>query len=491
MIRTFGKLTAKPAGCGAQVYFPTLCRMNTETGDHRLLDGAGGGVRDLPLSIAAQFQTSYGHDGAHVTGTLQFVEFDDEGNNVSGRGWLLDDEFGQRHARLIAVGAMRGNSVDLTEVKARYEENLSEDEDWSYRIRFTEWNIGATTGVMTPAFADARAEIVASWIMTGERELTAALEELNDAEVQALLDGAEEIVAAAIAGEQPLVVNIDEWDFTVPAVVNAEEVPAELMASLTVQPYDAFFRPEPARLQKWVVDADGNVFGHLAAWGQQHDGLPGVTVPRPKDGYASFNKPGVLTERGIVSTGPVFALGGHRPSGGADDLAQAYGGIENAWCDVRITEGVFGPWCSGRVRPGVADEIVYAARASRVSGHWVGGRLKAIVSVNAEGFDVPGHADDDVDLAASFSFAIRDGELELVASLIGGADVDDSTSGAAPAIDAAFVQAQIDESLRRLGLLSAPLVAAAEGDEGDDAALLNARRQALLAAAADDDDDES
>jgi hypothetical protein len=125
----------------------------------------------------------------------------------------------------------------------------------------------------------------------------------------------------------------------------------------------------------------------------------------------------VLTDRGIVNTGPIFAYGGHRPGRGVADLEQAYGGIENTWADVRIVEGRLGPWISGVVRPGVDDATVYAARASRISGHWLGGKLKAIVSVNAEGFEVPGGDDLYDDLAAGFGFRMDEaGVCELVAS---------------------------------------------------------------------------
>lgn len=401
MLKTFGRMPAtKPEGMGARVHFPVLCRMDLETGDHRFLDSEGGDSRDLPLSIRCQFASTYGHDGAVPTGALFEATFDSDTGIVSGDGWLLDNDNGRDHALLIATGSQRGNSVDLAEVKARFEENLSEDEEWSYRIRFTKWKLAATTGVGTPAFADARAEIRAS-----------ATDEVS------------EIIAAAVAGDQPLVCETEFFELNVlnPADLDID-VPAELLASGQVQPYDAFFQAETDRPKKAVPDANGWLCGHLGLWETPHDGVQGrqVLIPRPKDNYASFNKPGVLTNRGIVNTGPIFAYGGHRPGRGVADLDKAYGGIENAWADVRITEGRLGPWISGIVRPGVDDTTVYAARASRLSGHWLGGRLKAIVSVNAEGYDVPGHADDEdgLDLAASFAFSIdADGVLELVAGL--------------------------------------------------------------------------
>lgn len=410
MITTLGRMPDKmPEGMGARVHFPVLARMDTETGDHRLLDSSGAGARDLPLSIRAQFASTFGHDGALVTGALHQITFDPDTGVVSGDGFLLANDDGRKHALYIKTGAMRGNSIDLTEAKARFEEDLDGDE-WSYRIRFTEWKIGATTGVGTPAFADARAEIV---------------------------DEDFEVVASFFQPDgETLIAEVDAFYVNVVAPEpTATEIPAEILASGGVQPYELFFHPETDTPQKIFVDANGHVFGHLGLWDSCHDGIEGqcVRIPRPGDSYASFNKPGVLTDRGIVNTGPIFAYGGHRPSNGRPDLNDAYGGIENAWADVRIVEGRLGPWISGVVRPGVPDDTVYAARASRISGHWVGGKLKAIVSVNAEGYDVPGDDQDYADLAAGFAFWVGEGGvMEMVASFppcVASADV--------PAADAA------------------------------------------------------
>lgn len=425
MVRTYGRMPqTKPAGFGARVHFPVLARMDTETGDHRLLDSSGGGTRDMPLSIRNQPASTYGHEGAVPTGTLFEAQFDTDTGIVSGDGWLLDNEDGEYHAMLIATQAQRGNSIDTAEVQARYEENMNEDGGWDYRIRFSKWNIAATTGVGIPAFQDARAEIVAS--MTPELD---------------------EMIASAVTGDgiliapEPAFINVNILD-----VETKIDVPPELLASGIVQPYELFFHPEPDRPQKIIVDENGHVYGHLGLWDQTHDGAPGVRIPRPDDDYASFNKPGVLTDRGIVNTGPIFAYGGHRPGRGVVDLEQAYGGVENSWCDVRLAVGKLGPWVSGVTRPGVPDETVYTARASRISGHWLAGKLKAIVSVNAEGFDVPGHADDEgLDIAASFAFSTEGGVLELVASFPGDVESFDPR-------EETFTAAQIDELSRRLGL---------------------------------------
>lgn len=385
MIRTYGSQPkAPPPGYFKEIIFPVLALTDTLTGDGRMLDGEGGDTRDLPLTIKMQLATSFGHQGALTAGALFEVAFDPEAKTLSGKGWLLADDVGRKTAFLFATKAQDKNSVDLAEVKARYEEDLDTGEYW---VRFTKWKLAATTGVATPAFAAAYGEV--EW----SDELMASL------------------------GEGPIVV--DEGgplDFNID--ISGMEI--EVVASGAIKfPYEHFYTPEAAMPTKAVVTEDGRVYGHLALWESCHDGFEGqcVRVPRPTDGYSSFNKPGPLTERGQVQTDPIFAFGGHRPSKSAPTIEEAYGGIENAWADVRVVEGVFGPWISGRVRPGITEELSHAARCSRLSGHWVGGRLKAIVSVNSEGFDVPGASDAELDLVAGFAFSLDDdGVGELVAS---------------------------------------------------------------------------
>lgn len=394
MIKTFGKMpSTKPDGMLVAVRFPVLAMMDKTTGDHRRLSSEGGGARDNPSatwSISAQFEKNYGHDGAVLTGALFAIELDDTTGIASGVGYLADNEEGRKHAFAIKSGMMAGNSVGLAEVSAQYVEDFDTGDWW---IDFTKWNIADTSGVMTPAFYEAYAVI--------DDEIKASFESW-------ILD--EELVASCT----------DSW-VRVPEPTN--EV-AELIASASgiVADYADFFRPEAKDPTKIVITADNKVYGHLCQWDSVHASMAGsVRPPRPRDEYQSFNKPGVLTERGIVPTGPIFAYGGHRPANGRDDLTDAYGAIENAWCDVRITEGVHGPWISGVVRPGVSDETVYAARASRISGHWLKGDLKAIVSVNAEAYEVKGPKTNVLDIAAGYGFRLdADGEvLELVASFDG------------------------------------------------------------------------
>lgn len=359
MRETFGNMPmTKPEGMLKRIHFPELALMGVKTGDGRLLAEEGRGVRDLPRTIYGQFINTSGHDQAPVIGTLYSVTFDD--GVASGDGWVLDDDNGRDAVKYVKTKSLRHNSVDLAEVKAEFEYDEAADE---MTVVFTSWKIAATTLVGKPAFANASAEI------------------LED----------EELVASWMDDDEPLIV-----DAPLRMSLLLADEPEVMADGSSLPPWELFHQPESEIPQKCVVGepVEGGwipVAGHLALWDSCHDGVIGrcTRVPRPDDNYASYNKPGVLTDRGIVGTGPIFLEGGHRKAPDGDYIS-AYGGIENAWADVRITAGRLGPWLSGYVRPGVEEKQVLAARASRLSGHWKGSRLKAIVSVNAEGFDVPG-----------------------------------------------------------------------------------------------------
>lgn len=404
--------TARGEGMLRRVLFPSLVVMDERTGDGRMLLSEGRGVRDLPRPIYFQEAQADGHDGAIGVGSLREVTFHEDGS-VSGAGWLIDTEAGRTAALHISTQTIFHNSVDLNESVVR----IDWDDNDELIIDFTSWKIGGTTLVGSPAFANAHAAL------------------------------SDELVASAFTDEEPLVCDA-------PLEIWMDAPSEEVTASSTVA-WEDFYIAEADGPTKIVVDATGRVYGHLAIWDTCHEGYVDrcMRVPRPVDGYASFNQAGPLTERGQVNTGPVFFLGGHPKAPlGSNDAYAAYGGVENCWADVRTIEGRFGPWISGRVRPGVDDDSVYAARASRISGHWVNGALRAIVSCN-----VPGYPVDGLDFAAD-GFKMHDGKvLELVASFPPCIEEVDPQSLLDPgvevpieAVDPAVVEAAYGETVEEL-----------------------------------------
>ena len=387
MKRTFGsRQETKPAGMLRPLFFPALAFMDVKTSDGRLLKSAGGGTRDLPQSIWGQFVQGEGHSGAVVIGALHEVTMDEDGV-VSGSGWALDDDNGKTAVRYLETQAMRGNSVDLADTAAEFEWDAETDE---MSIVFNEWNIAGTTLVGRPAFGQAHASLT------------------------------DELMASWYSSDAPLVIDI-------PATINVMAVEREIVASGTKAPsWDLFHQAEaeiPHKLFPGEPNENGYipVSGHLAMWNSCHEAYADcMIVPRPQDNYAGFNGPGVLTDRGIVATGPIFAIGGHPKAGELQkkSVDECYGGIENAWADVKVIPGVHGPWASGYVRPGTDEATIIAARASKVSGHWVGSALKAIVSVNVPGYEVKSGdsfalAEDGTVLELVASFSCPDSEAEI------------------------------------------------------------------------------
>jgi hypothetical protein len=397
MIRSYGqRVMTKGEGMLRAFKIVDMVRLDEPTGDGRLLKGDGGSVRDLPRTVYAGFEEGDPHGPNVIAGRLDAVEFDPENNTVTGWGWFLDDDNGRNTVRYISTGAMRGNSIHMAEIEVSIDWESDDPDDpgfWNMIFTFEKWSIASSTMLGIPAFKDSHFEL--------EEEMTAAL----------------------FDNPEPLEIKASETVITFDVILPEDE---ELTAATATGPapsWEHFFRPEtaeptPIHIGDRTEDGFYPVWGHLAQWNVCHDGIESrcVIAPRPRDGFASFNASKVRTDKGFVQTGPIFFKGGHPDAPlGESEAHKAYGGVENGWADVRATEGVHGTWISGVVRPHITDDVVYVARASRISGHWApDGRLKAIASVNVPGFDTPGRGESRVITDADGNV------IELVASFIGG-----------------------------------------------------------------------
>ena len=371
------------------VTFTQLMLMDDWTGDDRRFLSEGGGSRELPLSIHAQTATAPGHNGAVIVGSLQEVTID--GKVMSGRGWLADTPFVRNELMpLLASKSLRHNSVDLADATVIMEWKSDDPNDPGYNelaLTFPTWRLAATTMLSVGAFPNARFE-------------------LDD-----------ELVASMCADESPLVIEFDSTEYTIGGR-DYDELTASMTVTEVEVSWDDFHIPEnPDAPTPICVDKDGRVFGNLADWSQPH-AATGEFCPRPST-YDNFHKDNaVITDRGPVATGPIFFLNGHPDENiGNGDPNKAYGGVENAWCDVVVTNGKWGPWISGHVRPGLSANALYVARASKISGHWTKDRTKllAIVSVNQGAFHVPNSK---LSFDKNSAVLAADGHvLELVASL--------------------------------------------------------------------------
>ena len=144
-----------------------------------------------------------------------------------------------------------------------------------------------------------------------------------------------------------------------------------------------------------TITADGRVFGHIAAWGVRHIGMPGhVVPPKSRSGYAFFKTGVVQTAEGEdVPVGQLTLAGGHAPlSADASQAVRHYDDTASAVADVTAGEDRHGIYVAGALRPSATPEQVRALRASAPSGDWrpINGGLElvAVCQVNVPGFPV-------------------------------------------------------------------------------------------------------
>lgn len=178
-----------------------------------------------------------------------------------------------------------------------------------------------------------------------------------------------------------------------------EPVTAGLVASSVVYDTADFTMPEPDELTALTVTDDGRVYGHLAQADSCHIGFADVCVSPPTSatGYAYFHQGEISTTDGPLAVGKLTLGTGHAGiRQAARAAAEHYDNTGTAVAVVRCTDGLWGPWLSGRILPGIDDNRIEELRRSGVSGDWRSIQrssnnleLVAVLAVNVPGFPVP------------------------------------------------------------------------------------------------------
>ncbi|WP_147283462.1 2'-5' RNA ligase family protein [Rhodococcus sp. AG1013] len=178
-----------------------------------------------------------------------------------------------------------------------------------------------------------------------------------------------------------------------------DAVTASLVAGAVVYDRADFEMPEADELTALTVTDDGRVFGHLAQSDSCHIGFADVCVipPTSNTDYAYFHQGEVSTTDGPLAVGKLTLGTGHAGlRAGARAAAEHYDNTGSAVAIVRCSDGLWGPWLSGRILPGVDDERIAELRRSGVSGDWRAVQrnssqleLVAVLAVNVPGFPVP------------------------------------------------------------------------------------------------------
>lgn len=165
-----------------------------------------------------------------------------------------------------------------------------------------------------------------------------------------------------------------------------------------VEPPKEWFRnPGLPSKTPLTVEPSGQVFGHIAAWGECHRDFAGrecVLAPRSRKGYEPFHLGTVYTAEGdSVRVGKIVMDTRHADIGlGYTAAAVHYDNTGDEIAVVRAGEDEFGVWVAGAVVPEATPARVAKLRRSPISGDWrrVEGNLEltAALAVNVPAFPV-------------------------------------------------------------------------------------------------------
>lgn len=334
-----------PKGVIAKVNFDPLMWLDAPTPDGRYFYGNGFKTVELPAFLQYKDQTTVegGHHGARICGSLRGVDVEQATGKVSGWGYLIDNQAGRDCLLALDTKSIKGVSADLRGCA------LDTDGTTALGVRgayATSLLAGATICPM-PAFPDTMVTVEPVGAIVASGTLVRDLKPPRDA-------------------------------FSDPK----------------------FNRPTGIRVVPLTSEFD-QVFGHLALWNVPHTSIQGRKVYPPRDDDLSkfYTGGSVLCADGaFVKVGRLFLGDGHPDTKmPAQQALDTYARTCDAWADVRVGKDKFGIWVAGVTRPGISEELVYAGRASPLSGDWrpIDGRkrLVAALSCNFPGFPV--YEDDD------------------------------------------------------------------------------------------------
>ena len=372
-----------------------IAREGEMTGDGRLIEDGALRWDDLPIPLRVAFKDVGGHDGAEVCGRIETVERRGGGDIYATGTFDLGSAVGTEAFRQVSEQMSNGVSIDTDDVTFRIMakadmpeadvadsddgEDSGEDADPDGRVKVAAMSssdelmviesarLRAATLVAVPAFATARV------YAAGHAPNTSAPPERDE-------NGDSEEKMARSAAANPL---------------SRDSLTA---AAIPTAPPEAWFKdPALTGPTALVVEDDGRVYGHIAAWGTCHIGQVGKCVepPTSPSNYAYFRTGALKTAEGTsVAVGHLTMGTGHAgPRDSANAAAEHYDNTGTVFADVAAGEDAYGIWVAGSLRPGITAEQVRVARSAPISGDWrtIRGSLELVgaLAVNVPGFPVP------------------------------------------------------------------------------------------------------
>jgi hypothetical protein len=364
---------------GAKFFIPIVIPEDTETGDGRIFKKGSITTRELPLPLLWQIKTDEGHTGSVVVGRIDTMDRVEDGIG-NAHGVFDSGPYGREVERMVREGFIRGVSADLDKFEASEDDDIDDDDTLKSsnkskkkiggdKIVVDKARVMAVTIVPKPAFEQCK-------IYIDDESLTA------DSSPQ------EDVMNYVPDGVYTESVDDLDAEALVACGMIASSIPV-------VPPAGWFENPKLSKPTPLTVDDEGRVYGHIAAWSQDHIGMSyGTKPPRSRSKYAYFHTGVVRADDGKdYPVGQLTLAGGHASlEASAADAAKHYDDTGSAIADVHAGEDAYGIWVAGALRSSASPEQIRALRASAPSGDWrpINGSLElvAVCQVNVPGFPV-------------------------------------------------------------------------------------------------------
>jgi hypothetical protein len=394
-----------PADTGTGRFHAVLIVETVETGDGRIFAEGSLSWRDLPLPLMAKDTDEHGSFSADTKSTLigNIDTIEKRGTEVHVWGAYLSQpsEDAARLIGLVQRGELRGISADIDSVEfeilvpvevgpdgeplptgALYDEFGNRVDDGA-GPKVEEDESGDTVEVIEMP-KNVKMRVTEGRIMGGTVVPFPALQEafIEDDSAGLALTAAAHPVLAAHHVTGVMLTAAAAGTFT------GFEFP-DLPES------DWFDLAEPDHPVPFTILDNGQVYGHLATWGECHVGIAGecVSPPTSPSNYARFHVGEVPCSDGSrVATGRLTFRTGHADTRlNAEDTRAHYDHTGTVAADIVARDGEHGIWCCGAMRSGLTTAQVREVMSSPPSGDWrrFGRDLELVgaLCVNVPGFN--------------------------------------------------------------------------------------------------------
>lgn len=340
-----------------------------ETGDDRIMAPGSLTWRDLPLPVMATSESDHGMLVVNPTvliGNIDTVER--RGNELHGWGPYLSnpDEEAARLIDLIERGELRGVSVDIDAVEFELlfpvtdETGAPLEDDWGQPIEELE------PGDVVPEDPPPPPTEV------GDDGVEREVIQMPSMKMR--------VTEGRIMGFTVVPFPAFQEAFIEPEQATPPPTPPDAIAASAfdfpaVPPREWFDMPEADGPTPLTITDDGQVFGHLAVWGECHVGISGECVEPPPSpsNYARFYAGGEIPvdDGGRVSVGRLTYHIGHADTKLHAGPAKAhYDDTKFVAADICAMDGEHGIWVCGAARPGLSAAQIREVMASPPSGDW-------------------------------------------------------------------------------------------------------------------------